>query len=377
MKLLHLANSLSTNIGNGALILGTERVLDEDLGPIEWLREPWDDYTFERRKFDDTFVEKVNATDGLLVGAAVAINGRPYLANGGMRLDLPPPLWAKVRKPIIVYGISYRHWPGQPFHHLEKLRETVRVLLDRPDCFFSVRNDGTKQWLEELLGISDERIREVPDPAIYVPKSQVEAAELEPGRPNIIFAPNGEDSDLRFGSRGNASEYRQRILGAVARVLTSVVERTNANIILVPHYLDDYGMISELWPMLPPRIAHQNTVSTGLRRIGSTEEFYGLYAGADVAISMRVHSMSPSIGLGVPMVPLVTQDRMRAFLSRASLEDFVVDAFSDDLEEQLLSLTLGCLEKPDFVRGHFKRTMTRFREESRESHQQIRKTLGV
>ena len=87
LKLLHLANSHSTNLGNGALILGTERVLGEDLGedlgrPVAWTREPWDDYTFDLRTFDRAFVDRVNReTDGLIVGGAVAPPLMGYLAD--------------------------------------------------------------------------------------------------------------------------------------------------------------------------------------------------------------------------------------------------------------------------------------------------------
>jgi len=69
LKLIHLANFNSTNIGNGALINGLESTIEEDIPrPIQWLREPWDDYTFRLRDFDQAFVDKVNASDGLIVG---------------------------------------------------------------------------------------------------------------------------------------------------------------------------------------------------------------------------------------------------------------------------------------------------------------------
>ena len=70
LRFLHLANHHSTNIGNGALIFGTERVLREDLGSdIEFIPVPWDDYTFGLKEFDRKFVDLVNDTsDCLLVG---------------------------------------------------------------------------------------------------------------------------------------------------------------------------------------------------------------------------------------------------------------------------------------------------------------------
>jgi len=96
LNLIHLANLNSTNIGNGALIYGLERIVNEDFPvKINWHREPWDDYTFEFKDFDQSFVDLVNMSDGLFVGGAVAIHGRRYVRNAGMRFDLPAHLWAK------------------------------------------------------------------------------------------------------------------------------------------------------------------------------------------------------------------------------------------------------------------------------------------
>ena len=93
MNLIHLANTNSTNVGNGALIWGLERVFAEDLPQARLTRAAWDDYTFEKLAFDRAFVEMVNRSDGLIVNGAVAINGRAYLRNAGFRLDLPLALW--------------------------------------------------------------------------------------------------------------------------------------------------------------------------------------------------------------------------------------------------------------------------------------------
>src|SRR3990167_9136010 len=90
LNLIHLANFNSTNIGNGALIKGLESTLEEDFPClIHWQREPWDNYTFGLIDFDEAFVEKVNASDGLIIGGAVTFNGRDYNNHTGTRFELP------------------------------------------------------------------------------------------------------------------------------------------------------------------------------------------------------------------------------------------------------------------------------------------------
>jgi polysaccharide pyruvyl transferase WcaK-like protein len=376
---MHLANFNGTNIGNGALIHGTERVLSEDSPvPIQWVREAWDDYTFGKRHFDRSFVQRVNETDGLIVGGAVTFNGRPYLTNAGMRFDLPIDLFPEIRKPIVFYGVSYRHWSGQPFHHLDKLKAALGHLLGRANCLFAVRNDGTKVWLERLLGgAEDPRIREVPDPAVFTPADEGPFPEILAKRTNILFAPNGEDAEHRFGSEGRShEETRLKLIEAVARVLARTVDETDANLILAPHYLDDFGMIADLLRYLPPQIAHQSTVALGLARVPETRSFYGRYALVDAAISMRVHSMSPALGIGTPMVAIVTQDRMWEFLRRAGVDDLMVDGFSDSLENDLGTRLKMILTEGSMIRARFGKAREKFRAETRQVNTAVFGILG-
>lgn len=397
--LMHLANAKSTNVGNGALILGSEHVIAEDFSrPVSWIREPWDDYTFDLRTFDHAFVERVNReTDGLIVGGAVAINGRHYLSNAGMRFDLPLELWPKLERPVIFYGLSHRHWRHQPFHHLDKLRRAIAFALESPRMLFSVRNDGTKEWLEGLFGTRLDGLDVVPDPAIYVPPDiTAESYELRDDRVNIILAFNNEDAVYRYGgpvremtSRllapvmdekrvlrigsvlSRMKARRSRIIGHIMTVVERLRHEMPVNIILIPHYFDDYEMMSEFVARCRPQTAHQHMLSTGLTTLAGTSQFYGRYAKADLAISMRVHSMSPSLGLGVPMVPLVTQERMWAFLKEAKVEDLGVDAFDDNLADSLYTKVCHILDNRDAVRERFLAAKLQFREQSRAFHQKI------
>ena len=199
-RLLHLANCHSTNVGNGALIAGTEFLLDQDLPkPIIWQREAWDDYTFDLKNFDREFVTLVNRHDAIIIGGAVSINGRSYLKNTGTRFELPLDLWSEIKRPIVIYGISYRHWQGQEFHHADKLKRTFETAQSMENVLTAVRNDGTLEWLRDVMGIDVSRIWTLPDPAVFVPSSsEEEFPELLSDRVNIIIAFNDEDRAHRY-----------------------------------------------------------------------------------------------------------------------------------------------------------------------------------
>lgn len=378
MRFLHLANWNSTNIGNGALALGAERVLMEDLGEgTTFLREPWDDYTFGLKDFDQSFVELVNSScDALLINGAVTLNGRPYLKNAGMRFDLPLPLWDKITKPIVFYGISYRLWAHQKYHHLEQFKAAMNYILSHPEkILFAVRNDGTKEWLKKRLNIDSPLIYEIPDTGTFVPHTDdIQYPELDARKKNIIIAFNNEDETHRFlgfthqlvvlGSYFWSEEKiqkffarvfvvrnnKERFLKRLARVVERIAMEYEVNIILAPHYLDDYKMVGEFISKLKPRVAHQMTVSIGLLKVAHTKYFYGRYAKADLALTMRVHAMSPSIGMGVPVVPIVSQGRMTEYLSRIGLSDIAVNVFDQYLEETLYAKAKAILDDPTTIR---------------------------
>jgi len=399
LKLIHLANCNSTNIGNGALITGLEKLISEDFkAEIEWVREAWDDYTFGIKYFNEQFVDLVNHSNGLIINGAITIHGREYLRETGMRFELPLSLVKKVKKPIVFYGISYRHFHGQVFHHAETLRKTFRDLTEFPNVLMGVRNDGTRIWLEKTLKLDPKtltKIYEIPDTGVFTYAKSGQYPEILDERKVIIFAPNDEDVIWRYGN-GNVhhvkktgyelldatvkehqdyswKENRRKLIDNIKLALTRLLQETEGQLLLVPHYLDDYKFITDLVDSLEPQVAHQSSIATGLMRVQGTEYFYGRYQRADLAISMRVHSMSPCIGLGVPMIPLITQPRMWDFLKITGLEDLGQDAFSDNLGQELIDSAMRVLKNPQERIDKFRKARTEMREIARLINARIEK----
>lgn len=396
MRIIHLANTGSTNIGNGALIFGTERTLREDIPDVDFVREPWDDYTFGVKKFDEQFVQMVNESDALLIGAAVSFNGQQHQTETGTRIELPLPLWEHIHKPVVFYGVSHRHWPFQPYHNIARFKETMAYLLRNPRVLFSVRNDGTKEWLRQITGLPTERVTAIPDPALFVPTERRTHPELSPDRLNIALSLNNEDEVYRFGGRGREFAWRAagnlipekkllalwrrmpgwdalrtRFLAGLAAALERFSRGRAVNIILCPHYFDDYTIISKFISLCPLRFPHQNIVSTGMLRVPQTPYFYDLYAQADIALSMRVHSMSPAIGLGTPTIALTSQTRMTAFLDDAGLSDFGIDIFDPHFADKLATRLAFVDAHRDEIKARQQEAVARMRARTRAFHRTL------
>jgi polysaccharide pyruvyl transferase WcaK-like protein len=381
LKLIHLANFNSTNIGNGALISGLESTISEDLpNVINWQREPWDNYTFGLVDFDQSFVDKINDSDGLIVGGAVTFNGRDYNNLTGSRFELPLELWSGIKKPVVFYGLSYRHWKGQTFHHVDKLRATIEKILLSDNMILSVRNDGTKKWIKDITGIDSESIFEIPDSAVFVESNDDNYySELVTGAKNIIVSLNDEDAAYRFDvsnkNQGISAKPREYVVDEIVAALERLAKDYELNLILCPHYFDDYKMISSFIERISPRLAHQNMISTGLARVKDTGLFYGRYKKVDLSISMRVHSMSPCVGLGTPMLAYTTQDRMTNFMERIGLQSQVVNAFEASVRDKLYEQAKFSIENGAEVRQKFRQVRQSLRDDARLFHKKVYELL--
>ena len=92
---------------------------------------------------------------------------------------------------------------------------------------------------------------------------------------------------------------------------------------------------------------------------------------------MRVHSMSPSIGLGVPMIPLVTQERMTDFLAGIGLADLRVEAFGADVADALTAAIDRTLTDPNTIRARFGKARQQMRDLARGFDARVEALLGA
>ena len=330
---IHLVNGKSANVGNFALKSGVEQLFSNALPfNIKWTDEHWDDYSFLLKKFDINFVNLINKYDALIVSGAVAFNGRSYYKNTGCRFDIPLQLLEKINKPIIFFGLSNRVWADKEYFHLDKLKLFLNFIRNSDNCLLAVRDDGTKKCLSNLINDELDFIHKISDTGMFVKPSSTPINQyIKKEKTNIIISFNDEDRLSRF--KGNS---RQKILNNFAILINQLCKKYDANIILVPHYFDDYKAIGELTELIEPSIGHRYVTASGLAGLNDGKYFYSLYKEATLAISMRVHSISPSIGLNLPVIAVSSQDRITKFMTKLGLESLLVDAFTEDLVDIIL-----------------------------------------
>jgi len=220
---------------------------------VGFVREPWDEYFIEGvvgpRRFDKTFVDKVNGCDALIVGGAVMFR------EDHIRFKMP----LGITKPVVFYGVSYRVWGDSAYYIGTGFAfDMAPIFQSTSKCIIGVRNDGTEKWLWEKLG-KHERVVTIPDPGLYVETVERQPWQIEDGKINIAVVLNGEDESERFGVK------RLIVMGNLAKALTMFWEQDrNVNILLCTHTHDDHLLATDIIRLLPKEMVHKNIVCPAL-----------------------------------------------------------------------------------------------------------------
>jgi hypothetical protein len=205
-----------------------------------------------------------------------------------------------------------------------------------------------------------------------------EHPELEAGKANVILALNDEiKTTLKeqldpSATPDGATGWRPRGWGRLSRVwakppvwetgmyaihrqialaLRKLATERELNVILCAHDPSDLWAVGDFIRHMPAAERDVCVFAASGLSVPKTPRFYDLYAKSDAAISMRVHSMNPAIGIGVPVVPVLSQERMRVFMRDAGLEALCTDVRDPALGDVLLDRVRAALDRPADVRA--------------------------
>jgi hypothetical protein len=349
MKISLLANTKSPNPGNWALIAGTKWIIERSFGGnLEFEMISWDDITFKDSVFGDNFYEKVNNSDLLWIVGAVTFNGREEHTRGGCRFNLNSSDLDRIRVPIVFGGVSYRFWNTHAYPNSQQLRNLLTSLSCREKCLVGVRNDGTREWIRDIIGISSNAIVEFPDPGLFAVKPRkIDEKEIQ----GIVVSLNNEDSDSRFKSE----KERENLILSIANACKSFWEIHDEYVSFAPHSFEDYELFGELTKLLPKKFLHQRVNVFPIAPSNETKHFYELYAKARAVIATRVHAMSPSIGMQIPTLVVSSQDRLRNYMKNLELQDYFIEqGLLDSNSSAISSRLIGILDSQVSIQSNFR-----------------------
>ncbi len=172
------------------------------------------------------------------------------------------------------------------------------------------------------------------------------------------------------------TDKRLGFVERIADVLDRLAHRYPAEMILCPHHHEDFRMIADLFRCCSSRLKHQIVSVNGLPKSEHAKEFYNFYRNVDLTLAMRVHAMSPSIGLGTPTVALCSQHRMTEFMADAGLCSYSLDVFSADFEEELWRRCEWILANSAKAREEMRSAAEEMRQRTRIFNQRIEQLVA-
>lgn len=276
-----------------------------------------------RTEVSDELIDEINGGyDAVLIGGGgLLMSGVNASESSGWQWNCSIERLRRLNVPIIVFAVGFNKFRRQP-DFLPVFRKHLALTIEK-SAFFGLRNHGSIAEVRALL--PDERlgarIRWQPCPTTI-------AGLLTP------FAAKGtaQTGEVAFNLATDRPEFRHRdgsdgILAEGARI----ADRLSADCALRPvgHTRSDRPFVD--WAvsqegLLPARDFHR---APGLL------DLIDFYAGMRAVIGMRGHAQMIPFGLGVPIVSLVSHEKLKYFLEDVGLEAFGVDMDGGSVAEDV------------------------------------------
>ena len=146
-KIYHLA-SFNGNYGDKISHLGLHDILNNYDVKIE-KEEIRDYYTNSKfdKSFNEDFVEKINGFDLFILGGGGFFDYWVDDSNTGTTFNITIELFRKIKVPIFFSSLGAKPHKNIPPGNKEKFESFLQEIEKKNNCFYFLRNDGTKENL--------------------------------------------------------------------------------------------------------------------------------------------------------------------------------------------------------------------------------------
>ncbi|MCL4821089.1 MAG: polysaccharide pyruvyl transferase family protein [Vicinamibacteria bacterium] len=376
LRVLHAATH-GHNIGDGALVAGIHATLAADLGRELAITEI-DVLGHKLRRERDMlpaarYAQLEPELDLVLVGGGGLIEGGPGNYLSGLNFGFDLGLLERARVPWVFYALGANQFRHTRFFHRDRLRRLLS-LVEAKGLLFSVRNDGSRERLQRLVGRELPFVHSIPDPGLWVPTRQQALPEFAPDRPNLLVQLAGDRPWQRLGGwRGRLRRLAGLDpLAALARTLAALARERGVRLVLCPHLVTDLELVARFVSLLPMQVARDAvTLSPVLKGAAGAPDFFERYRRADLVVGMRGHSAICAVGLGTPFVGLATHDKIGGFLADVGLADWSVDLETDPGFDGLRPLLEHLLDDLPAARSRVRSALPALRQRTRDFHAAI------
>ncbi|MDR7666073.1 polysaccharide pyruvyl transferase family protein [Methanosarcina sp. Z-7115] len=263
-------------------------------------------------------------------------------------------------KPVVLYAESLGYYKNPIFNFIAK------YVLNRTKLI-TVRESISKKYLIE---------NKINNPKVYLTADP--AFNLEPSPLSTIFeilSNEGIDINKRpiigINSSGLISRFRksdsenssQEIVSIFAKVIDSLIEELDANIIMVPHVysekVSDKRSILEIYNI----VENKSNVKLILNEYNA-KELKGIIGICDLFVGARMHATIASTSMYVPTVGIAYSHKMHGVIGQMlKQEDYIIDV--NDLNYNLLkSKIYDCWSNRENIQKDLKYIIPQIKEKS-------------
>ncbi|MCP5028170.1 MAG: hypothetical protein GY929_17980 [Actinomycetia bacterium] len=325
VRLAHVGihQSLNRNAGDTLLFEEVRRLIENRLGPIEWVPvQLWELFDLEMA------VHLSEEVHGVVVGGGGLLlrdQAGADTSGSGWQWNATTEAIRALSVPLIVFAIGYNRFRGHPEFD-SPFEDNIRAVVES-SAFCGLRNWGSIRSVARYLDAGwDERLTLQPCPTTV-------AWQLHPDLRAIAAAHDAEDRrvlrfnvafdrpDLRFGR--NPHLPLTRLAAAVTKA-----QQAGWEIRVTCHKEQDRQIIPFLERERCPFVVDDLTDADGA---GVLEA----YARCDLVVGLRGHAQMIPFGLRRPIISIISHDKMAWFLDDIGHPDWGIEILDPQLVERV------------------------------------------
>lgn len=336
---MHISTYQYGNIGDRILCNMIKKTINAGYSrPIEWA-DISVSYPFRLKE-----ARYANAGKALVVGGGGLFFKRTDEQSGSWQWDISDEAIDRLKVPIFIFAVGYNQFRGQG-ELSESFRENINRLA--PHCgFIGLRNHGSIDAISKyLLSEYHDKLVWQPCPTTIISRICPEYINEKPEEDFIAVNLAFDKAELRFSKNG-ADIYQERMLD-ILKVLNVLQDKIKIK------YYSHFGADNEILQYLDQASIRYELVDLFSEK--DINKIYQAYAAPKMVIGMRGHAQMIPFGLRVPILSIISHDKLQWFLDDIGHPEWGVDIRDDNFAVQLYEKACIILDNNDTIRKEISR----------------------
>ena len=375
VRVLHVASFLG-NVGDSAMHDGAYRTRREDC-PLRFEYTPLEVREFfhwKMRRFDEDFVRYLNGFDLSIFGGLAGYQLWRTDTASGTCFNFGSELIEKMTKPVAFYGLGCDASRGIEEGAMVKFRRFIDAAMEK-NCLFSLRNDGSKNILEQAVGTSYiGPMPVIPDGGLFVDPKAVHHQLVSGTKRIVAINLAGCMPDMRFAAAGgeNFSTQKYFVKGMADIVCDLIGSHSDVRVVFVPHIYSDFDIISQVLGQMSDESRRRHvSVAPYLNGGENWSEIFDIYRQAELVIGMRFHACAAAIGLGTQVIGVDTHHKISGLFADLQIDANCISLVEANWLSRLKRMAQNVLQASHKDGFNCKETICLRRKQLHDFHQRL------